>query len=160
MMSDFKVNEIERPNPDEDGVTHIRLAPNAKTELGRLLHMGANRPFNDSEYGQFASITAFWCWFTCNRSDVLRDIHHSNMIRASTYSNNYVPGVEEKTMDVLKRSIENDPALKKAIEDNDLPFITYDVVDFPKRGEDSRIVYVSTNIAWYDNTLNVMSGIQ
>tara|TARA_B100000700_G_scaffold208593_1_gene229242 strand:- start:1197 stop:1676 length:480 start_codon:yes stop_codon:yes gene_type:complete len=158
-MTEFNVNNVERPNPEEDGVTHIRLAPGAKTELGRLLHMGAHRPFTDPEYGQFASITAFWCWYTCNRSDALREIHHSNMIRASTYSNNYVQGAEEKTREVLRRSIENDPKLKAALENNTLPFISYDVVNFPKRGQDSNIVYVSTNIAWYDTTLNELSNI-
>lgn len=151
MSNDNNVTTVDTPNPDDDGLTHIRLSPNAKTDLGRMLHIGANRPFNDPEYGQFASIAAFWQWYTNGRSDALRDIHHSNMIRSSMYSSRYVAGAEEETMKVLQRSILNNPQLKQAVQTNELPFISYDVVDF-KKGK--RIVYVSTVIGWYDTAIN------
>lgn len=50
------------PDPAQDGITHINIYSQGKTELGRLLSNFAHTPFEHTEYGKFASVEGLWYW--------------------------------------------------------------------------------------------------
>jgi len=51
---------IMKWNPENDGIDHINVYSNGKTELGRLLSNFPRTPFELEDFGQFASVEAFW----------------------------------------------------------------------------------------------------
>ena len=58
---------------DIDGIHHINIWNNGKTELGRMLYQTANAPFSHPEFGHFASVLGFWQWLIeKNPDDELR----------------------------------------------------------------------------------------
>ena len=63
-------------DPNEDGITHLNVYSQGKTELGRLLTNFALTPFKHPDYGRFASMEGFWYWLsTGQKHDRLRRAH-------------------------------------------------------------------------------------
>jgi len=137
-------------DPELDGVDHICLSPHGKTELGRALSIGAYRPFKDDVYGSFNSIMAFWGWLESNRDDALRELYHDDMIRTSLAVYHSVPGARSKVMQVLKRSVHQDPALCEQLANSHLPFLVYEVIEYSNAG---RKVYPLAKQEWYAHAL-------
>lgn len=50
-------------NSDEDGVTHINVYSQGRTELGRMLSNFAYSPITTAD-GDFASIEGYWYWLS------------------------------------------------------------------------------------------------
>jgi hypothetical protein len=139
-------------NPDLDGVNHIWLSPRGKTELGRQLYIGAHRPFVDSVHGTFSSIIAFWLWYDGGQADILRTVHHDNMIRSSLTGLRDIPGNRHAVCQVLRNSILQDAALTAKLRDSTLPFATYEVYKMPRTPGKSS-VYPIQDREWYIHTL-------
>lgn len=57
-----QLNELEI-NSSLDGATHIRVGPNALTNLGRLLSNGSPLSFELGSYGQFRTLENAWVFF-------------------------------------------------------------------------------------------------
>lgn len=135
----------------QDGVGHINVAPNGKTDLGRLLYIGAHRPFVDPQYGYFASIVAFWVWYDSGQKDSLREIHHDNMIRSSFSGLPDRPGNRAEVVEVLKRSIDQDPQAKALLKESTLPLLSYETINYEGRG--SAVTYELIDRRWYVEAL-------
>lgn len=58
---------------DYDGLTHVNVYSQGKTELGRFLSNFAQSPIV-TEDGSFASIEGYWYWLSC-KDDRLRLLH-------------------------------------------------------------------------------------
>jgi hypothetical protein len=138
----------------QDGVGHINVAPNGKTELGRLLYIGALRPFVDPQYGYFASIVAFWVWYDSGQNDSLREIHHDNMIRSSFSGLPDLPGNRAEVIEVLKRSIDQDPKALALLENSSLPLVCYETINYEGRAHP--VSYELTDREWYVNALETI----
>jgi hypothetical protein len=139
-------------NPVNDGVDHIWLSPKGRTFLGQQLGIGAHRPFVDPEYGRFESIYAFWLWYESNRVDVLRNVHHRNMILSSITGLSDLPGSRAEVALVAKRSILNDPTMLREMRGSELPFACYEVINFTDRDPESTI-YPLPDREWYVRAL-------
>lgn len=135
----------------QDGITHLCVGPNGKTPLGRLLHIGAHRPFVDPQCGFFASIVAFWVWFDSGRNDALREIHHGNMIRSSMCGLPDLAGNRQEVIQVLKRSIVQDVALADQLSKTTLPLLTYETIAYEGRSEP--VSYPLPDREWYTGAL-------
>jgi len=59
---DILLNITVKPDPNEDGKSHINVYSKGQTELGRMLSNFAHSPFRNMEY-DFASVEAFWYWY-------------------------------------------------------------------------------------------------
>lgn len=60
-------------DPIRDGITHINIYSQGRTELGRFLSNFAHTPII-TEDGPFESIEGYWYWLGC-RDDALRVLH-------------------------------------------------------------------------------------
>jgi hypothetical protein len=135
----------------QDGVSHINVAPSGKTELGRLLYIGALRPFVDSQHGYFASVVAFWVWYDSGQNDSLREIHHDNMIRSSFSGLPDRPGNRSEVIEVLRRSIDQDVKVRELLVSSTLPFVAYETISYGHRS--TPVNYELTDRRWYVDAL-------
>lgn len=135
----------------QDGVSHICVGPDGKTELGRLLYIGAHRPFVDPQYGFFASVVAFWVWYDSGKNDALRSIHHDDMIRSSFSGLPDRQGNRQEVIQVLRRSILQDDHLSTLLKQSDQPMMAYEVIDYS--GRDRPMVYPLPDREWYVRAL-------
>jgi hypothetical protein len=60
-------------DPNEDGITHINVYSQAKTELGRFLSNFAHSPVNTPD-GHFESLEGYWYWLK-TYDDYLRELY-------------------------------------------------------------------------------------
>lgn len=63
-------------DPNQDGVTHINIYSQGKTELGRMLSNFYKCNINTKD-GWFNSVEGYWYWLgieDCNEKEVLRDL--------------------------------------------------------------------------------------
>jgi predicted NAD-dependent protein-ADP-ribosyltransferase YbiA (DUF1768 family) len=61
-------------NPKKDGITHINIYSQAKTELGQMLSNFC-REFIDTPDGKFLSVEGYWYWLSiedCEEKEVLK----------------------------------------------------------------------------------------
>ena len=64
-------------NPEEDGVTHINIYSQARTELGRMLSNFYHYGF-DCVDGHFESVEGYWYWLSLppqSNRDILRSLY-------------------------------------------------------------------------------------
>ena len=59
--------------PGVDGVDHINIYSNGKTELGRWMSNFAHTPFTLPSFGYFASVEALW-YYLGNHDDRMRNL--------------------------------------------------------------------------------------
>jgi hypothetical protein len=61
-------------DPELDGIDHINIYSQSKTELGRFLSNFAYSPFDHPEDGNFVSVEGYWYWLGC-KNDQLRTLY-------------------------------------------------------------------------------------
>lgn len=143
--------------PQDDGIKHIRISPKGKTSLGRKLHISAYRPFIHDDYGYFASVIAFWSYLESN-IDSLRDLHHANLIRISLTSLPNKSGNKNTITKAIEMSIDQNPAIKEALKENEFKFHTYEVLN---QGGDHEKVCPVSRWKWYVKTIeNIQQRLQ
>jgi len=127
-------------NPNEDGVTHINVYSKGKTELGRFLTNFSYSPFVHPEDGKFNSIEGYWYWLS-SKDDKLRTLsgflakQYGRKVKASDWLND--DKSKAKILEAIKIKIDNNPKMKKLLQENKLPLTHYytygdKVVNVPK----------------------------
>lgn len=122
------------PSPSNDGVDHINIYSNAKTELGRKLSHFPFTPFTHPYFGPFKSMEGFWYWLKAEKKDdVLRNL-------CGFKAKQYGRGLEKKKLDDFKTGIAlfqedilaanyqkiiQNPSILQMLCDSDLPFQHY-----------------------------------
>jgi len=56
--------------PSKDGIDHLNVYSNGKTELGRFLTNFAYAPIHLPGDGKFDSIEGYWYWLSCHRNEL------------------------------------------------------------------------------------------
>lgn len=67
-------------NPSEDGISHINIYSQSKTELGQMLSNFYKYPIK-TEDGDFMSVEGYWYWLSiedCTEKEVLRKVYGFN----------------------------------------------------------------------------------
>lgn len=120
-----------RPDPQQDGVTHINIYSRGKTDVGRALSNFTYGPFTHPEFGAFVSVEGFWYWVGAEdgpERERLRNLFgpSAKMIGSS------IPGIpmEEEDFRQLVREamrckIEQNPAIRRLFVESTLPFDHY-----------------------------------
>lgn len=120
-----------RVSPSLDGIDHINIHSNGRSELGRLLCDQAQTPFTHPRYGKFESLEGYrhWCR-TGKQHHILKELwgvavgHRSRKYkeqRSDNYANEIVEGIHCKVMQT--------PDLYELLMGSVLPLECYFVFD-------------------------------
>ena len=120
---------LSKPNPLEDGVTHINVWSKGKTALGRMLSNFAHTPFKHPVHGFFASMEAYWYWCATGRShDELRRLYGASAKTMGLKFDN-VPWdpteFHETICEGIRCKIEQTIELRQMLRDSVLPLKHY-----------------------------------
>lgn len=66
----FEFEKTPLYNPDDDGIKHINIYSQGRTELGRMLSNFYHSPFTFEPYGTFQSAEGFYFWYLTGQ------VHH------------------------------------------------------------------------------------
>lgn len=145
-------------NPQEDGVTHINVYSKGKTRLGQLLSNFAHTPFHHPTYGYFASVEAFWYWYSAwtrfeVKFDALRATHgfqakKMGLILREEQLQLKTPlpvaiDFEQQVKTALLAKLEENVELRNKLSRNTLPLIHYYTWG---EGQNVKITYPQTNL--------------
>lgn len=116
----------------EDGVDHINVWNNGKTDLGRMLSIEFEREIDVKPWGRFSSIFAMWAYLTSKNHPkslmMMDDFSLRTWLKKRRITEMEVeyPGLNYACAYVLGNVIKADPALAKAlINTNDAVFSSY-----------------------------------
>ena len=145
-------------DPQEDGVTHINVYSKGKTRLGQLLSNFAHTPFHHPTYGYFASVEAFWYWYSAwsrfeVKFDALRAIHgfqakkvglilREEQLQLKTPLPDAID-FEQQVKTALLAKLEENSELRAMLSSNTLPLIHYYTWG---EGQNVKITYPQTNL--------------
>lgn len=154
MMFEFEQEPMY--NPDEDGITHINIYSQGKTELGRLLSNFAYSPFVYEPYGAFASAESYWYWYlTGQQHEGLRTLYgYQAKAAGQKYRNDRldVLGLSDSDFKVMEEmlvhKIAHNPHIAELLQESTLPFCHYYVY--------STRVIVPDGIDWLSDTYEVI----
>lgn len=139
-------------DPNLDGIEHINIYSEGRTEVGRLLSNFAYSPFIHPEDGRFDSVEGYWYWLLTDghfMRDNLRFLHgRTAKFTGRRMTNTYDPVDEDevfknKIRTALRCKVEQNPEIKNAIlKFLPLPFVHYYVYD------DGAKVVIPTSHTW------------
>ena len=116
--------------PENDGVNHINVYSQGKTELGRLLSNFAHTPIM-TEDGSFLSLEGYWYWLSTSHpsKEKLRNVFgHEAKELGDFLSKGYQtrhPRFKEKILADLRVKITTNERLKELLLENKLPLAHY-----------------------------------
>lgn len=115
------------PNPYGDGVDHINVNIEAKTELGRMLSHFYYSPFVHPMYGNFTSIESFWQWIkSVERPESIRTMSAASAKKEGRgLLKRKVPQFYEVIADANYLRIVQNPEIYEALMLSELPFDTH-----------------------------------
>ena len=127
----------DNPNDlGEDGVDHINISNQAKTELGQSLAQDVFIPFVHPVYGKFNTVTGFWYYISSSTRDEYCRTMSSGKLRA-IFKGRKLPPVKNFKAIILEAywlKITQHEAIKKELMESTLPIDCY----FFKEGENNR----------------------
>lgn len=123
----------------EDGLDHINVYSQGKTELGRWLSNFTKAPINLPEDGYFLSIEGYWYWLK-TKDEKLRTLYG---YEAKKYGRNakpnttffpsdiapYLPNFQDKIKLAIKTKVLSNLVMKTKFIESTLPFKHYYVFD-------------------------------
>ena len=129
----FEFDEHPIYDPDEDGITHINIYSQARTELGRMLSNFYLSPFVYEPYGYFASGEAFWYWYLTgqqhNELKTLSGFEAKKVGRKYRNDRLDVLGLSHEDLEIMQEmlifKIAHNPDIAKLLEESTLPFCHY-----------------------------------
>lgn len=114
----------------KDGVDHINIHANAKTELGRRLDNLSHEPFVHPEYGEFASVEGFY-WYLVDgaKDDGFRTLHGHDARKIGMLHKNserHLNGrLTEKAAEASMYKVTQNPDLAELLKRSELPLTCY-----------------------------------
>lgn len=136
----YRVSEMSRVmRPEEDGITHINVGSQAKTELGKMLSNPYRSKFTLKEDGEFYSIEAYWYYLlTGSKYEELRTMSDFNAKQyAANLPKRSVKLFAQRVSDAIDAKIDQNFKLRCLLRNNELILEQY-VVD-PKTSEVRRL---------------------
>jgi hypothetical protein len=120
--------------PSEDGVSHINVYSQGKTELGRFLSNFTRASFT-CEDGSFQSIEGYWYWLSTPVSELRRDElravygYQAKALGRELRAADWGPGDQtefrKKILAALQAKLEAYPRMLRLLESNTLPLRHY-----------------------------------
>lgn len=146
---------MEKPDPKQDGVTHINCWSKGKTDLGQMLSNFAQSPFKHPEFGYFASVEGFWYWLSTGRQhENLRRLYGASA-KSVGMQFDIIPMNDEEFQDRVKEAIrckiEQNKSLLKVFIASELPFHHYYVY-----GKSADVIVEKPQHQWQMDFLNAL----
>lgn len=118
---------LVRYTPEKDGVDHINIGPDARTELGRKLAHFTEARFIHEYLGHFDSMEGFWHFVKAATPD--DRLRHMSGKAAYTYGRT-LPAVRRQHFQAIIQDgnyskIDQNPDIKALLIDSTLPFTQY-----------------------------------
>ncbi len=122
-------------NPNDDGVVHINIYSQGKTELGRLLSNFAHTPVLLKD-GKFESLEGYWYWSLSNKdakSECLRKLYgyeakkRGRELKIPDWPTDPTFTIEfkKKFKDAMRAKVEQNSEVRQLLIDSSLPFKHY-----------------------------------
>lgn len=132
MLVEFP-DDLSKPNPNNDGITHINTYSKAKTKLGRMLSNFYPSTFTYEPYGTFASGESFWYWYlTGQKHNELKSLvgfEAKKQGRKYNHDRIDINGLTDEHIEVLSNMLVHKIIQNKDIQteliNSTLPFIHY-----------------------------------
>lgn len=129
-QTEMLTNISDNNTSDVDGIHHINIWNNGKTELGRMLYQTANALFSHPEFGHFASVLGFWQWLIEKEpDDELRRKYNGQvkkyLARRGPRATRFINDKEAIFFAVNWMKIEQNQEIKEALINSTLPFKEY-----------------------------------
>lgn len=111
--------------PEDDGITHINVYSQGKTQLGQLLSNFAYTPFTHPEHGSFLCIEGWWYWIMTG-DEALRKTNgfKSKQLGKTLQVVRKHPTPEELRVAYIAK-LEQHSIIKKLLQENTLPLAHY-----------------------------------
>lgn len=120
---------MEKPDPKQDGVTHINCWSKGKTTIGQLLSNFSQSPFKHPEFGYFASVEGFWYWLASGRQhENLRRLYGASAKSVGMQLETIPMNDEEfreRVLEAIRSKIEQNTGLREMFLATELPFFHY-----------------------------------
>ena len=121
---------MNKYTPETDGVDHINVYSQGKTQLGRFLTNFANSPFICGD-GEFQSVEGYWYWLSCThpRKEELRKAYGFNAkklgreLRAADWV--HTPEFKEKIKTAIACKVGGNLRMLNELRRNTLPLRHY-----------------------------------
>ena len=117
-------------DPKEDGITHLNVYSQGRTELGRLLSNFAHTPFFLESEGRFQSVEGYWYWLLTG-DDALRSMYGVS----AKYQGRNAPLIrtQDPTVQELRKAyaakLKAHPKIQELLRECKLPLTHYYVYD-------------------------------
>lgn len=113
--------------PDREGVDHINIYSKSRTELGRLTSNFSHTPFTHPDFGDFASMEAFWFYVkTGFKHEELRPLHGYEAKKVGNdLTSVYCSEFEDIIFSGLEAKVQQHERLQELLSKNNLPFRHY-----------------------------------
>lgn len=113
--------------PAQDGVTHLNLYSEAKTEVGRKLSNFPKAPFVHPTYGAFISMEGYWHWCSTGKCKDLFREKFGFEAKKNKNTQVRVPNdrFEQDILEGLHCKLAQNPEIYKLLMESTLPFTHY-----------------------------------
>lgn len=123
--------------PGIDGVDHINIYSQGKTELGRALSNFSTIPFIHPVHGRFETVEGFWYWLT-TRDDRLRTLPGWQCKKLGRslqrlFNTKFIEGCFRKEIQIALEEKAKNPKIFALLRSSTLPFCHYYVFDGAKK---------------------------
>lgn len=117
-----------KPDPEQDGKTHINVYSRGRTELGQMLSNFYPSTFKLPDDGSFKSVEGYWYWLSC-RDESLRDMYgfQAKQYGRENGGKDWMDDKEfkRKIRDAIGTKILQNPAIRRRFKNSTLPFLHY-----------------------------------
>lgn len=150
-------------DPEKDGIDHINIFSQGRTELGRLLSNFAHTKFTYPPFGSFNSAEGFYFWYlTGQKHDSFKYLHGSSAkTEGKKYKSDRIDktGMTDEILEVLCTMLLNkvqcNPELQQMLIESTLPFVHY----YEYNGNISYPKGYDWICPTYDEIRNILKGI-
>ena len=154
-------------DPKDDGVKHINVSMEGKTELGRKLHPCYLRPFNHA-LGRFPNMALFMVYIQTTNfpSSILEKKIEGcgtntvdNLVRKKVCRKVHVPNYWAVVASGVWSSLKANPELMEELKDSELKFTSYKVTNVTDMGMEFIRLDYDTRLIRYMGILNEIRSI-
>lgn len=155
--------EIVELDPRQDGIDHVNIWSQGRTELGRRLSFFSREPFVHPVFGEFDSLEGAWYWLKTG-------CQHNGLRRLSGYAAKKVgkmlPIIHRDSfradiLACLRCKIEQNEDLEELLRESTLPFAHYYCYGNPDAGLGKvKIIPLPQHQWWVDEIDNLRRSLQ
>lgn len=117
---------VKKYLPEEDGITHINVYSQGRTELGRLLSNFAHTPFDMEPEGHFECVESYWYWLLTGAEECRSLVgYRAKKVGLELLRGKAETVSREQLLKAYKAKLTAHPRIQRMLNENNLPFAHY-----------------------------------